>query len=959
MERALLNRPTARMVVLLLAAGLTAQAGCSRERYFRQADREARSLVAEKSNDPRWALPGFTVQIDPRSRYYDPYDPVRPPMPPDDPASHRLMHYIDGKKGWPCWHANGDRAALENPYWRERLGEYAGLTEDGAVELSLESAVRLALANSPSYQNQLEEVYLSALDVSTERFRFDVQFFGGNDTTFTHQGRLRDPRFGETNTLTTDTDALLQRQFATAGELLVGFANSFVWQFAGPDTNMTASLINFSLVQPLLRGAGRDVALEQLTIAERTLLANLRAFQRYRQGFFTRVAIGDLGVTGPQRRGGFLGGTGLTGFTGTGSGGFGGVGEATGFGRGAFGGGGAAGGGGAGAGFAGGGAGQVGGFVGLLQQLQQIQNTQESLNLQLRTLRLLEAYFDAGAIDLTQVDQFRQNIETERANLLQATNSLADSLDTYKTGTLGLPPDLPISLDDTLIRQFQFIQLEISNLQNRVSAFMEAFGERPLEPDVEAIRQGIDTVAELQRAGLKNLAVVETDLAELSEHVEARQQGMDAASAEQLGKEMQRLFDAFGELKQRLAATAQSLEKLRDTLTPDTRRQTADQLVEVATELSRVVDELSLVQARARLEKVTIEPIDLTPEEALDIARANRLDWMNNRAALVDTWRLIAFNADRLQSDLDVVFSGDLGTEGNNPVKFRAPTGRLSAGLQFDGPFTRLLERNTFRQVLIDYQRDRRQLIQYEDGVHQTLRSLLRQLKQLELNLEIQRRAVAIAIRRVDQTREELAKPPEAEAGATQFGPTVALNLLYALSDLRSAQNNFMSVWLNYYAARMTLMRELGIMEIDDQGMWVDRHLVSVDRAGVEQAPLPPAVPEGLLDALRRDGSEPVESPVEPLDEARTGSHEALAGTRTGLPSLPIPALSFDLPGEAAVRPTAVIGDSARRQPSTRPPGGTCAGLPNREAVPDPYFNRLPALFEEPGDTLPVVSGLE
>ena len=30
---------------------------------------------------------------------------------------------------------------------------------------------------------------------------------------------------------------------------------------------------------------------------------------------------------------------------------------------------------------------------------------------------------------------------------------------------------------------------------------------------------------------------------------------------------------------------------------------------------------------------------------AFEVARANRLDWMNIRAALVDQWRLIQFNA--------------------------------------------------------------------------------------------------------------------------------------------------------------------------------------------------------------------------------------------------------------------------------------------------------------------------
>ncbi len=807
--------------------------------------------MAEKSSDPRWALPGFTIQTDPRSRYFDPYDKVRPPMPPDDPASHQFMRCVDGKRGWPCWYVDGFRTRLDNPNWRGRLGEYVELTGDGAIKLSLESAVRLAYVNSPDYQNQLETLYLSALDVSAERFRFDVQFFGGEDVTFTHQGRLRDPMRGETNTLQADTDLELRRRLATAGELLVGFANSLVWQFAGPDTNFTTSLVNLSLVQPLLRGAGRDVALEQLTIAERTLLSNLRAFQRYRQGFYTQAAVGDLGVSGPQRRGGFLGGTGLTGFTGTGAGGFGGVGGATGFGR---------------AGVAGGGgAGQVGGFVGLLQQLQQIRNAQENLELQLRNLGLLEAHYEAGNIELTQVDQFRQSIETQRAGLLQAKNALENSLDTYKTGTLGLPPDLPIVLDETLIRPFQSVEPEISSLQVRVAAFREAFGEEPLEPEPAALQEALDRVTQLRNDVGQQIAAIEPELRRFISEIETRLRTVDPGQAKQFQQEVKRWVEGFTDLKDRFAKTGNSLEQLRrllapDRLAPKTRRHAADQLVILIGELALSVDELTLVQARTRLEKVTVEPVVLSPEEALNIARANRLDWMNNRAALVDTWRLIQFNADALQSNLEVRFEGDLGTVGNNPLKFRGPAGTLRAGLQFDAPFTRLLERNDFRQALIEYQRDRRGLIQFEDSVHQSLRGLLRTLEEHRVNLEIQRRAVAIAIRRVDETRERLLEPPPPGEGAVGLGPTAALDLLTALDALRNSQNAFMSVWLNYYAARMRLMRELGIMEIDQQGMWIDRLPVSAERMEAEGLPLPPPVPDRLFEALQPEG--PAESPT-------------------------------------------------------------------------------------------------
>ena len=65
------------------------------------------------------------------------------------------------------------------------------------------------------------------------------------------------------------------------------------------------------------------------------------------------------------------------------------------------------------------------------------------------------------------------------------------------------------------------------------------------------------------------------------------------------------------------------------------------------------------------------------------------------------------------------------------------------------------------------------------------------------MNLEIQRRAVAIAIRRVDLTRAALyapVRPPQPGQRPAQFGPTAATNLLTALSALRNTQNNFLSV---------------------------------------------------------------------------------------------------------------------------------------------------------------------
>lgn len=834
-------------------SGLTLAVGCSRAHYYEEADREVTRIVQEKSYDPRWALDNFSIDLDPRSRYFDPYNQLNPPMPEDDPDSHALMHCVDCKLGAPCWHRDGDRPELENPTWRDQLGSYVDLTEDGQIRLDLNSAMRLARVNSPDYQEQLETLYLSALDVSTERFRFDVQFFGGNDTFFTHNGRLRTGA-GETNTLTTNSGFTAQKRFAGAGELLVGFANSFVWQFAGPDTNATNSLVNFNLVQPLLRLGGRERAMEQLTIVERGMLANLRAFERYRQGFYTQLAVGSGNVGGPQRRGGFFGGTGLTGFTGTGAGGIGGVGGST-F-RG--GGGGVGGGTGAAGGLAGGGAGNVGGFIGLLQTLQGLRNAQDSLDLQLQSLSLLESLLQGGRIDLPQVEEFRQRIETARATLLQDRNGYESSLDQFKTSILGLPPNVDFVLDDSLIRQFQFIDRPAIEIQNDLAALRSDLGDLPEDASIEDLRPMLERSRDILQRLDTYLVSVPQDFGVLRAAMPQRREGLAPNEQAELEETVQGVLDNWeNDVVQLYPELRPGFEAIEMAASTNDAQSAFDQLVIWLGNVAGVLNRATLVQARARLESVVLEPVTIEPEVALEIARANRQDWANNRASLVDTWRLITFNVDALQSDFNIVFSGDLGTQGNNPVAFRAPTGQLRAGVQFDAPFTRLLERNNFRQSLIDYQQVRRSVIQFEDGVHFSMRNSVRQLKQLEVNMEIQRRAAAIAIRRVDLTREDLSRPPgPSDPAAPQAtDPTAAQRLSQAITDLGATQNNFMSVWLNYYAVRMQLIRDMGIMELDENGMWIDRPLEFATLEELQQMhqeldALPPDVPQEWFDLV-------------------------------------------------------------------------------------------------------------
>ncbi|MEC9094345.1 MAG: TolC family protein [Planctomycetota bacterium] len=835
-------------IFFIAIAVLLPSAGCNRRSHYRQeADREVDLLVQEAGRvNPNYEFQDFKVQMDPRSRYFFDQDPDRPPMPIDDPDSNQFMQVVNGKSGWSGWEQNGLTDEFENPSWRDQLIEYVGQNEEGEIILDLDTSLKLAKMHSPSFQSQIETLYLSALDVSAERFGFDTQFFGGTDLRSSHLGNLR--AGVESNTTRIDNSLELRKRFATAGQVLVGLANSFVFSFTGNNTDVGLSIFNFSLVQPLLRNGGRVIALETLTIVERALFNNLRAFHRYRRGFFTDIAIGTNGTTGPRRRGGFLGGTGLTGFTGTGAGGIGGVGAGT-FGFGSGFGGSGGGGGAGGTGLAGGGAGNVGGFIGLLQSLQQYRNARDSLDLQIRTLALLEGNLEGGVVDVVEVDQFRQTIETQKAQLLQSKNGLQRQIEGYLTGTLGLPPDLAVDLDDRFIKRFQLIDPIMTNFQNDIYRIQSQIGELGNTPTKQVLVNLINQVKANRSALMDYFPNIRQDVASVDQAIEARQGNLDPKEIKRLQQESASWKRQLDPIFKRLETNLAGLQKIETELKDNTTAESTTALVVWMRQFLAQTQEIVLLQARSRLQNVYIdEPVRIDLDCALKTAYTNRLDYRNARSSLVDTWRLIEFNANRLQSGVSITASGDLRTDRNNIVSFRDEAGSANLGVQFDAPFTRLLERNNYRGALLEYLGARRSFVQATDGINSNMRNLLRSLKELELNLEIQRRAVDIAIRRVEVTEEKLQEPPNAD-DPNRFGPTDVQNLSSALADLRNSQNNLMSVWLNYYSSRMLLIRDLGIMQIDENGKWIEAPLdPSLCNNNDTMAQLPPVIPQAWID---------------------------------------------------------------------------------------------------------------
>jgi hypothetical protein len=90
-----------------------------------------------------------------------------------------------------------------------------------------------------------------------------------------------------------------------------------------------------------------------------------------------------------------------------------------------------------------------------------------------------------------------------------------------------------------------------------------------------------------------------------------------------------------------------------------------------------------------------------------------------------------------------------------------------------------------------------------------------------EANFELRRAAVRVGIDQVELTRLRLRQPPQPGVVAA-LSNTTARDLVSALSDLQSVQNDFLSVWVNNEVERMNLDFNMGTMQLDNRGMWID-----------------------------------------------------------------------------------------------------------------------------------------
>ncbi len=208
-------------------------------------------------------------------------------------------------------------------------------------------------------------------------------------------------------------------------------------------------------------------------------------------------------------------------------------------------------------------------------------------------------------------------------------------------------------------------------------------------------------------------------------------------------------------------------------------------------------------------------PWELEESTAIALALDHRLDLRTRIGQVADAQRKVVVAADQLRADLTFGGNGSAGARrtlssaGLEDANIHLDEATYAAFLTLDLPLERTRERNTYRNSLIGLENAVRDVQELEDNIKADVRESLRTLLESREGVQIQAQSVKLAERRVESTDLFL-----------QAGRAEIRDLLEAQEDLVSAQNALTAAIVNYRIAELELQRDLGVLEMDEKGLW-------------------------------------------------------------------------------------------------------------------------------------------
>jgi outer membrane protein TolC len=293
-------------------------------------------------------------------------------------------------------------------------------------------------------------------------------------------------------------------------------------------------------------------------------------------------------------------------------------------------------------------------------------------------------------------------------------------------------------------------------------------------------------------------------------------------------------ISAQEQLKNRLDAFKVSLGLPPDALT----ELDPNDLAQLRKRSDEIVEEMRAASQAAAAEKappadapVELEPagsdgagpFEIDESVAIKLALENRRDLQVTNGEVYDAQRAVVVRADALRAGLDIggraTFSDD---DNDGDLSFSG--GRYAALLSLDLPIERTRERNDYRNSLISLEQAVRAVQTLEDQIKLSIRNQLRTLLESRESVKIQAQSVVVAEKSV--------------RGATllvEAGRSQIRDLLEAQDALLAAQNQLTAAVVNYRIAELELQRDLGLLSVNEKGLWREFSPEEIDNDSDEQ----------------------------------------------------------------------------------------------------------------------------
>ncbi len=222
----------------------------------------------------------------------------------------------------------------------------------------------------------------------------------------------------------------------------------------------------------------------------------------------------------------------------------------------------------------------------------------------------------------------------------------------------------------------------------------------------------------------------------------------------------------------------------------------------------------NLVLEEKELRELKIIHPNISVEDAVRVALACRLDLQNLDNEVEDAQRAVGLAANGLLPQVDFNADVSISSPEDKSAGFVLPEldrYRWSAGVDFDLPIDRKLERNTYRAALIRQEQALRARTESEDTIKLQIREDWRALEQARRSYENSELGVKLAERRVEE-----------QNLLAEVGRGRAQDQVDAQNDLTAAQNQRTQTLVDHTVARLRFWEHMGILFIKEHGQWED-----------------------------------------------------------------------------------------------------------------------------------------